>query len=589
MRRRSLHWQLYFSFLGVALAALFAVTWYAARSLRHFYYERTAADLATRLRLVLFMADARLLSDSAAAGRLLHELSGRAGARLTFIAPGGKVLADSAQDPAQMENHSNRPEVAAALAGHEGRDVHFSRTLLEPQVYVALPVRADNRVMGALRASVSLAAVASEMRGVQARILLGGVVMALIVSGVSLLVARRIARPIAEIQRGAEHFARGELDFRLPACDSKEIGALADVMNRMAAQLRERLEDLAGQRNELEAILSGMVEGVIAVSPDENLLRMNAAAAHMLDIPPTALGRKISEVVRNTELQHFIRRLLNGTTPIEGELSVNGVSERVLQAHGSLLQGEGATTIGALLVLHDITRLKRLESVRRDFVANVSHELKTPVTSIKGFVETLQDGALNQPADAERFLGIIARQADRLNTIIDDLLSLSRIEQESDAGQLDRKPAHVREILSGAALTCQVKADARRVTLRLNCAPELQARVNARLVEQAVVNLLDNAIKFSEPGQPVEVDARLMENSLVIVVRDRGCGIPREHLPRLFERFYRVDKARSRELGGTGLGLAIVKHIAQAHGGQVTVESVPGQGSTFRLYFPNAA
>jgi two-component system phosphate regulon sensor histidine kinase PhoR len=239
-------------------------------------------------------------------------------------------------------------------------------------------------------------------------------------------------------------------------------------------------------------------------------------------------------------------------------------------------------------VLHDVTRLKRLENIRRDFVANVSHELKTPVTSIKGFVETLLDGAMHNPADAGRFLNIIAAQTERLGAIIDDLLMLSRVEQGAEKAAIELCPAPIGPILEQAAAACQRKAAERRIELAVHCPAELSAAVNAPLLEQAVVNLVDNAVKYSPAGETIAIDAERSGEEIAIRVVDRGCGIPREHLSRVFERFYRVDKARSRELGGTGLGLSIVKHIAQVHGGRATVESVVGRGSTFTLWLPAA-
>jgi two-component system phosphate regulon sensor histidine kinase PhoR len=236
--------------------------------------------------------------------------------------------------------------------------------------------------------------------------------------------------------------------------------------------------------------------------------------------------------------------------------------------------------------LNDVTRLRRLENIRRDFVANVSHELKTPVTAIKGSVETLLDGALQKPEDARRFLEIVTRQADRLNAIIDDLLSLSRIEQEAERHEIPLQRSHLNEVLRGAVQACEVGAAAKSIRIGLSCPEPLLARINPPLLEQAIVNLIDNAVKYSRPESEVRVEARPENGEILILVRDHGCGIGKEHLPRLFERFYRVDKARSRKEGGTGLGLAIVKHIVQAHAGTVTVASVPGEGSTFTIHLP---
>ena len=324
----------------------------------------------------------------------------------------------------------------------------------------------------------------------------------------------------------------------------------------MAAQLDERIRTIVAQRNEQQAVLSSMIEGVIAVSADGKVMSLNNAAAKMLqETVENAEGRTVEEVIRNTELQQFVRQALDSEEPAEEQIVLheNSQSEQYLQTHGTRLTDDHGQKIGALIVINDMTHIRRLEQVRRDFVANVSHELKTPVTSIKGFIETLLDGAMNRPEDSRRFLEIIARQTDRLNLIIDDLLTLSRIEQQSDL-QVAVEAVNLHDVLTAAVSLCEIKATQKNMSIQIECDKTMTAQANASLLEQAVVNLVDNAIKYSDPGGDVRLEVVRNEKEIQIQVHDHGCGIAKEHLPRLFERFYRVDKARSRKLGGTGSG-----------------------------------
>jgi two-component system phosphate regulon sensor histidine kinase PhoR len=588
MAGRRLIWELYPSYILIVVLSIGAMTWLADRYVRRVYLEQTAADLEVRAILVEDGVRALLSpAQTEPVTRICRDLGRRTHTRITVILPSGKVIGDSEEEPARMDNHADRPEVVAALRGERGVSTRYSFTLRKNMMYVAVPIAAEGGVVAVVRTSVPVTAIDTTLRAVYLRVALAGLVTAVFAGVLSFLAARRIARPLEEIREGAERFSRGAFETRLHVPGTLEIGAVAETMNQMAERLDEKIRAVVRQRNELEAVLSGMVEGVIALDNDGRVMSMNQAAGRMLGVEPApALTQRLSAVVRNAELLEFASRTLSGRETADKEIVLRGNPEKFIQTHGTLLRDEKGESIGALVVMDDVTALKRLELVRRDFVANVSHELKTPITSIKGFVETLLDGALKQPADAERFLRIIAKQSERLVAIIEDLLLLSKLEQEPEKARLSFEPADLLAMMKSAVEACEVKASGKRVRVEMRCEKGLRVPCSAALLEQALINLIDNAIKYSEPESTVEVEAAASPDAVSISVRDRGCGIPPEHLSRLFERFYRVDKARSRTLGGTGLGLAIVKHIAQVHRGYVTVESEPGRGSTFTIHLP---
>jgi two-component system phosphate regulon sensor histidine kinase PhoR len=584
MARKRLLWQLLPSYLLITVIALVAVTWYTSHTLRSFYLDQTREQLeglayVFELRLV----DRDLMHDPSVVDSLCKTAGAAIDTRLTVIDTTGEVLGDSDGNPALMDNHRIREEFSEALAGQTGHAVRFSRTLRRDLVYVALPLERDGHIIGAVRAAVPARDVSMVVVSIQRQIGLAGLIIALLAAGVSLVVSRRIARPLVELKEGAEQFARGEFSRKLPVTDFEEIGALADAMNNMAIELDDRIKTILEQRNEQEAVLTSMVEGVLAVDSEERLMEFNEAAAGLLNLDPDhSVGQSIQEAIRNPRLQQLIAQIFELQEPVEGEIVINDPKERFLLVNGTILRDSNRRRIGAVVVLNDVTRLRRLESVRQEFVANVSHELKTPITSIKGYVETILDGGMN-PEDQHRFLEIIKRQADRLNEIIDDLLQLSRIEQDVDARRIQFEQYSIAELLTKAAQVCEVAARDKQIEINTHADPDLTGQINPPLLEQAIVNLISNAIKYSGAGAIISAAGEIIENELVITVTDTGRGIEAVHLPRLFERFYRVDKARTRTQGGTGLGLAIVKHIMRAHGGRVEVESEFGKGSTFRL------
>ena len=587
MAKKRIFWQLFPSYLLITFTALLIVGGYASDSLREFYYDRTAEDLKARARLIERQIARKIPPfNPPSLNSLSRDLGTKTNTRITIIDLSGKVLGDSHEEPSRMDNHADRPEFRNALQGETGMALRFSNTLEEQMMYLAVPIIREDKLSGVVRTSIPITFIDQALRTIEFKIGGVGLVVALLAAGISLMVSRRISNPLEQMKNSAESIARGEWKEHLSLkTDSVEISALSNALNQMALQLEDRIKTITSQSNESEAVLSSMVEGVLAVDAAENIIRLNKAAGKILEIKPeNAEGRPIDEVVRNSHLREFIERTLSGIENVETDLTIGNKNEIFLQAHGAALKDMQEKSIGAVIVLNDVTRLRRLETVRRDFVANVSHELRTPITSIKGFVETLQQGALENREEAERFLEIMSKQVERLNAIIEDLLSLSRLEQDSGTLEIAMEKTKVLPILESVIRDCENKTLKKNTSIKLNCPNELEVFANPPLLNQAVLNLVDNALKYSEQGGEIKVQALSTETETVIEIQDWGCGIDSSHLPRLFERFYRVDQARSRQLGGTGLGLAIVKHIAQVHRGRVSVNSTLGKGSRFSIH-----
>jgi len=590
MARARLRRQIALPLLVLVAVALGALTWQASLLLHDFHLQRTEAELTARAALVEEVLGERLRQPRREQiDPIAKRLGMLAAMRVTIVGADGVVLGESDKDPALMDNHARRPEIAAALGGTSGTAIRYSDTVERPMMYAARPVFSGDRVIGVVRTGLALEAVEAALRSLYLRSAAAALAVLLVAALLGLWTTRRITRPLEELEGSADRYARGDVTAPVPVGGSVEIARVANAMHRSAVELDARIRALVAERNEQEAVLASMVEGVLAVDRGERVMALNAAAAGLLGIDARqAIGRSIQEVARNAELQRFVSDVIATGEAAERDIVMHGDDARSVQAHGAPVRDHAGERIGVVVVLNDVTRLRRLETVRRDFVANVSHELRTPITSIKGFLETLLAGAIDDAANARRFVEIASRQSDRLGAIIDDLLLLSRVEQESEQCSIDRAPVSIDAVVAGAIEVCALKAEQKGVTVVAQCQPGVGARINAALVEQALVNLIDNAIKYSDPGATVEILAECEGSDAVVRVRDHGAGIDAEHLPRLFERFYRVDKARSRALGGTGLGLAIVKHIAAAQGGSVSVESKPGAGTTFSMRLPAA-
>lgn len=587
MKPQRLLWHLYGTFLLLTLGAIITVTWYISGTLHDFHITQIRQNLIVQAHLVVDRVTGKLDAKNSAELDLLSKHLGElTGTRITLILPDGKVIADSEELIYRMDNHAGRPEIAAALSGVTGVSTRFSQTLQQTLMYVAVPVYSGKKIAGSVRTALSIATIEEARAATHRKIIVASGGIAIIAALFSLWLARRISQPLESMRRGAERFALGEFDTHLTLSSGVvELTALSGALNNMAGQLEQRFQSIKNQRNELDAVLSSMIEAVIAVDRDEHILRLNPAAARLFGVQQhPAINRPVQEVLRKATLQQFIRETLAAEEPLERDLTllVDGV-ERHLQTRGTALKNSRNERIGALIVISDVTRLRRLENLRRDFVANVSHELKTPITAIRGWAETLRH---NDPETHEKAIDVILRQSDRLNDIFNDLLDLSRLEEEQERSAIALQPVLLPTIFESVVTARSVELREKDLVAVVQCDPRLKVNCNPLMLEQAVANLLGNAIKYSPAGRRIILSAERSAEQIVITVEDFGCGIPNEHLPRLFERFYRVDPARSRALGGTGLGLAIVKHIAQIHGGSVEAQSSVGEGSTFSIILP---
>ncbi|HOZ72464.1 MAG TPA: ATP-binding protein [Spirochaetales bacterium] len=508
--------------------------------------------------------------DAAAAGTSL---------RVSAIAADGSVLGDSGSDPGKMDNHATRPEFAEALLGRPTTIIRRSATLGLEMAYAAAPIRYGGSVAGALRMAMGAPDLGDELAPFLALSLALATATIAATAVASRRIGAAITMPLRALVEAAGDWSAGRLDRRVRHSGDPAFEPLADAMNAMAAELAARTASTERQQRELGAILDAMGEAVLSTDGDLAIRLANPRARELLG-PGAQPGRGLLEATGNASLETLALRAAAGELGDRVELALYGAEARQLLVSGAPLPLEGDRP-GAVLVLSDITRLKRLERVRTDFVANVSHELRTPITLIKGFAETLEA----DPSEAGRFIGIIKRHADRMAAIVDDLLTLARLEGP-ERGRLETREVLAGPLIERAIESLGDKPARRRAIVAVDAPVGLSLRADEGLLEQALVNLLDNAVKYSPEGGEVNVEAASDGDDVVFTVRDHGPGVPAKDAARLFERFYRVDRARSRELGGTGLGLAIVRHIALAHGGDASVATREGSGCAFTLRVP---
>jgi len=590
--RARLFWKLGLTYGALLLVVLLAVQLYSARVIRSQAIRSANDQLASLLGLTLANPPQ---SDDPIELRNWTSRAARSGARVTIIDDTGRVLADSEADAEKMENHANRPEVQQAFASGTGQSVRRSATLDRELVYRAQRYNRPASSPIVIRLALPLAQIDLSLVELRQRQLIATLVVLLVGALVSFAFARMFAARVQRLQRFSQRIAEGDFRPLLREGPRDELSDLADSLNLTAARMDREIRLLSGERNRSSAILRSMVEGVAVIDAEERLVFYNRAFSEILNLDSAAAeGRPLIEVVRNSDLLSLIRRALRGDEGLQTDItmgitqtqsfSITAAPVKALDVSGSGDAAEEKPS-GAVVVLHDVTELRRLERVRQDFVANVSHEFKTPLTAIQGFAETLLAGALDDPENNRRFLEIIRNHAMRLARLTNDLLKLARI--EAGKMELEFSSVGLLELIEACTETTLLKANRKEITLEITVPPQLPAvRGDAALLRDVLQNLLDNAIQYTPPRGHISVAASAGPREAVITVADTGIGIPLSDSERIFERFYRVDAARSREAGGTGLGLSIAKHIVEAHGGKLWVESTVGQGSKFSFSLP---
>ena len=578
-----------FAFLALLASVLLAVGFFAQRAFRD-DYERAGFEQLTAIARIAQAGPPQWTpahpgqpEDFAPLREWVGQIAA-SGVRVTVITADGRVLADSQSDPQTMENHATRPEVVEAMAKGDGRSIRHSVTINRDLLYYAVR---QNTVAGPpiiLRFALPLETVDETLSSFRRRLWLASFFILLIAGGISLLFSRSFTGRVERLKDFSRRVAEG--DFRPLAREGSgdAIEALGISLNRTAARLDRTIQTLTEERNLSSAILGSMVEGVAVVNGSERLVFANPGFAEILslDVPPTS-GSALVEVVRQTELLEAVRQVLRGEPRVQSEI----VTGTLRQHHFAITVAavRAGDTTGAVVVLHDITELRRLERVRRDFVANVSHEFRTPLTAIQGFAETLLAGAIDDPQNRTRFLEIILEHSRRLARLTEDLLMLSKMDAERL--ELEIRRLSVSQLIESCLETAQRRAAEKDLRISVNTPQRLpDIAGDRRRLAEVLQNLLDNAIQYTLPGGQIMLSAEAVEDEVVLTVSDTGIGIPQADQPRIFERFYRVDVARSREAGGTGLGLAIAKHLVEVHGGRLWVDSEVGQGSQFHFSVP---
>jgi two-component system phosphate regulon sensor histidine kinase PhoR len=579
---RSIRWRIAVPYILLALLTMLGLTVYISTVVRQTYLDSRRNQLADDALLVADLARPEFSAPDgqdrlkALAARYANLLN----SRVTIIAADGAVLAESAATVDSLDNHLSRAEVQQALLNGQGYVIRQSETLGQQMMYAAVRVDDNGQTVGVVRLAVPLADITARV-AVLNRALAGGIIVSLIlIVVVAMYVAGRTTQPVRQLTRAAEQLARGDLTVRTLPSTRDEVGLLAETFNDMAGRFQSQMETVTDQRNKLVAVLTHMTDGAVITDHDGRVQLVNPAAVRLLALPNRDVtGESLAAVARDYQVVEVWQRCQETGREQSDVVEIAGHGPFLRVVVTPLQEPPGG---GSLLILQDLTQVRRLETIRRDFISNISHELRNPLAALKALVDTLRDGALDDRPMAEKFLSQMDTEVDAMTQMVRELLELSRI--ESGKAPLRLEPIAIADFIAPTVARLQPQAERAGLSLSIDLPANLpRVLVDGERLQQVLTNLVHNAIKFTPPGGRITVSAEA-GNQVTIVVRDTGVGIAAADLPRIFERFYKADRARSS--GGTGLGLAIARHIVQAHGGQIWAESVEGQGATFRFTLP---
>jgi len=518
---------------------------------------------------------------------LIRKMGRALGERITFINNRGTVLGDSEIAPEELKNiedHSSRPEFIQAFRTSHGLAIRYSTTLKINMMYVAVKIAPQDKFLGVIRVAVPLIDVKKFIKQTEYGLFAAFLVCMALILILNIAASARLSKPVEEITRTAQEISRGNLQARVYTRTRDEFETLGRSINLMASEIQKRVSEISEEKETLQAILRGMSDGVMVIDGDGKIALINRVLHDLFHGDVSATGKTPVEIIRNADFQDGVTQVLDTGKPFKMELPLTTAdTERIFDITIVRLTHQDKTA-GAVAVFHDITDLKRIEKVRRDFVANVSHELRTPLTSIKGYAETLCHGEIEDLSRAKSFAQIILKHANRLSSLVNDLLSLSQL--ESQRTRLIKKEINVVQVLDTSISLVKPSAEAKQLTIKVDAPEKVLLMADKDQIGEGLVNLLDNAVKYTPKGGSVTVSVTDAADEVLVTVKDTGIGIPKEDQGRIFERFYRVDKNRSRHMEGTGLGLSIVKHIILAHGGRIWVESKLGKGSAFTFSLP---